>query len=580
MKEWTVMVYMAGDNNLSENMAFSLDSLGAFRRSLAAGSESRINLLAFFDGSSLTAPTMYIDYSDLEPNATPFRQPVTPSQHFHPNEKDGKGSGEYPGKASGDQPLDENSASAYSIMNFVHWCIETQRRTARNYALIFSGHSFGFHGTSFLRDDSAGRFITLGTFRRSIEQINKLYFANQYSDRLAILGFDSCEMSMLEVGFELKDTAHTIVASEGSLPNSGWGYAPMLTEFVSSIPNTTDTERRPGHELDRSQNEAYVRNAARSFVTAFTDLQHDLALGGRSVDIAAWDLKFVSDLASDVGALARLFNDRFDLEGKVEDGVIVHDSIDDEYIRVNHDLKKILLQSHYDSQTYMEEQCVDLKDFCGRLIFECGFMNGTPGEELFREIRDRCVKVIGSIDRIVLKCGYSGDEFQFSNGISLYFPWSYVTYFLTDHQYRRLRFNRGVKVHDMNDPQGVGKDWNAFLRNYLVNGTLRRARKNPATGAVSQLEAIDNNNQPWSRNNPPWSKNNPPWSKNNPPWNKGVDDRSRDNPPWSRGEVGNYLTNFGRFKNFELRWDISGYSDEQTTDAQFGEQFDDPISQE
>lgn len=560
MKEWTVMVYMAGDNNLSENMAFSLDSLAAFRKSTAEGSDPRINLLAFFDGSSLTAPTMYIDYSEIEPNAAPFRQPVTPKQHFHPIKKDGKGPGKHPGTTSEDLPLDENSASAYSIMNFVHWCIETQGRTARNYALIFSGHSFGFHGTSFLRDDSAGRFITLVTFRRAIAQINKLYFANQYSDRLAILGFDSCEMSMLEVGYELKDTAHTIVASEGSLPNSGWGYAPMLSEFVSSFPSSFDISDDLGLELNRSQNEAYIRNAARSFVTAFIDLQHDLALGGRSVDIAAWDLKFVHDLASDVGELARLLNDRFDLEGKVEDGEIVHDSIDDRYIRVNHDLKKVLLQSHYDSQTYMEEQCVDLKDFCGRLIFECGFMDGTPGDELFSEIRDRCVKVIGSIDRMVLKCGYSGDEFQFSNGISLYFPWSYVTYFLTDLQYRRLAFNHGVKVHDTQDPQGVGKEWNAFLRNYLVNVTLRRSRKNSTTGAVSQLEAIGQNNLPWSKNNPPWSKNNPPWSK-------GVDNQSRNNPPWSRGEVGNYLTNFGRFKNFELRWDISGYSDEHPNDA-------------
>ncbi|MEO7660630.1 MAG: hypothetical protein ABIV48_13530, partial [Pyrinomonadaceae bacterium] len=73
-------------------------------------------------------------------------------------------------------------------------------------------------------------------------------------------------------------------------------------------------------------------------------------------------------------------------------------------------------------------------------------------------------------------------------------------------------------------------------------------------------------NPPWSKDNPPWSKDNPPWSKDNPPWSKDNPPWSKDNPPWSKGEVGEYLFYFSRIKNFELRWDISGYSDETEPD--------------
>ena len=38
MKDWTIMVYMAGDNNLSENMAFSLEDIRSVVGSTTNGS--------------------------------------------------------------------------------------------------------------------------------------------------------------------------------------------------------------------------------------------------------------------------------------------------------------------------------------------------------------------------------------------------------------------------------------------------------------------------------------------------------------------------------------------------------------
>jgi hypothetical protein len=362
-----------------------------------------------------------------------------------------------------------------------------------------------------------------------------------------------------------------LVASEGSLPNSGWGYAPMLREFIAGYHEQIEAGPEPNLlSLDAPK---YVKGAAEGFVRAFTEQQKNLALGGRSIDISAWDLDYVESLAIGVNRLAIVLNDHFDLPGRSDNG-----GISDEDIYEFNSLKKVLLQAHYDSQTYMAEQCVDIKDFCLRLVIECKYFDNGGNSNPFWDIKTTCGDIIDLVDRCVLLCGYSGDEYQFSNGVSLYFPWSSITYGLTDFRYRYLRFTRGPENRDVFEPRGVGKDWNRFLRNYLGWITMRPARK-AADGTPSALDTISHENPPWSKDNPPYSKDNPPysrdtppWSRDNPPYSKDNPPYSRDNPPYSKGETGNYLYYFGRFKNFAMQWDIAGFSNESEISAKSAQQ--------
>ena len=39
--------------------------------------------------------------------------------------------------------------------------------------------------------------------------------------KLDVLGFDSCVMGMLEVGYQFNNVAKTLIASEGSVPSAG-----------------------------------------------------------------------------------------------------------------------------------------------------------------------------------------------------------------------------------------------------------------------------------------------------------------------------------------------------------------------
>lgn len=658
------MVYKAGDNNLSENMAFSLDEIastvGQIQRSTRGDHESDgeaidttdINVLVYFDGNSLTAPTRYIDYSEAEPV---IEDKISDFQHYR---KEGSVETKLPEvKDTGNRT---DSSSAYSILNFIRWCLNERKKTAKNYAIVFSGHSFGFHGTSFLRDESHGGYTTLWSFRWALQTaVNDILNKQKF----AILGFDSCVMSMLEIGCELKDVATTMIASEGSLPNSGWSYSAVLSQFLPVAKSTLTDEITKAAQEDFSalnkllksygfddkgatkmlepfstpagiksnganidinidpnslkgfvdeiaSRPEFIRQTAKDFVTHLIERHNRLLIGGRSIDVAAWDLGQVEDVVKKFNELAKVLNQGLAMKTKIEE-----EGLKDNDIAIFWELKKVLLQAHYDSQTYMNEQCVDLKDFCKRLIIESKFV--TKYDDLkpaFEEIIKHCKAVIESVDKCVIHSGFSGDEYQFSNGISVFFPWSRLSLALTNYRYRYLIFSQGAirpvgsrtrNLNEMSEYEGPGKDWYFFLVNYLNNVTLRQTRsakilktaedgrqepeldsKGKAQWQKALIEDFTKSNPIWSKSNPIWSKSNPIWSKSNPDASKSMPswgrsnpdasrsnpDASRSNPVWSKGEVGNYLFYFSRFKNFENCWDVNGYASDFGFESEFEDQ--------
>jgi hypothetical protein len=65
-KEWTIMIYMAGDNNLAVDMAYAMEQI----KGVAANGEESPNLFFYYDGNSPAKPTHYCDFS--EPDKTPY----------------------------------------------------------------------------------------------------------------------------------------------------------------------------------------------------------------------------------------------------------------------------------------------------------------------------------------------------------------------------------------------------------------------------------------------------------------------------------------------------------------------------
>ncbi len=106
-------------------------------------------------------------------------------------------------------------------VDFVQW--SKKRFPAKRYMLIIWNHGSGWldprkdnKGISF--DDETGNYIRTA-------QIGKVL---QEAGKVDILAFDACLMQMAEVAYEVKDQAQVIVGSEETVPGQGYPYALFL----------------------------------------------------------------------------------------------------------------------------------------------------------------------------------------------------------------------------------------------------------------------------------------------------------------------------------------------------------------
>jgi hypothetical protein len=262
VRQWTVLVYMNGDNNLEE---FALRD---FREMARIGSTNDVNIVVQFD----RVPGYNDDAGDW-----------TDTRRFRVEK------GMEPVIASADptfaQEVDMGNRDA--LRDFVQWGMK--RYPAERNALVIWDHGDGFRffvnrpgltreernkriakidsllvlrtgsfdrkalatalaGTSDVdlagpvsehpvkaasHDETSGNVL----FNRAIE--SALGEALQ-SRRLDILGFDACLMAMLENAYAFRNVANVLVASEELEPGDGWHYERVLGPLVAN-PQMTDT---------------------------------------------------------------------------------------------------------------------------------------------------------------------------------------------------------------------------------------------------------------------------------------------------------------------------------------------------
>jgi len=437
------MIYMAGDNNLSVDMAYALEQI----KGVAVEGEDSPNLFVYYDGNSPEIPTLYCDFS--EPQKPRYvRSFMVPDKLY-----------EVPSKPN------ENTADIKSIYNFVHWCLNkvevenngeiTYGRRAQKYAMIFSGHSLGFQDKGLFRDEGSDKSMKMNDLYYGIQRLtnteNRLRkIANDYQlegkdrkrektvligQKLDILGFDSCVMGMLEVGYQFNDVAKTMIVSEGSVPNAGWTYAKILGCLT--------------RERDHNSNEKIVENFVRDFIRS----QDSYTVGGVSVDMAAWDLSHFRKLTIAFDALAEALTYCFEDEESI----------------LYRQMERVILQVHWKCQSYMYDQNVDLGDFCEMLDRECQRV----AEELsYDDVTDdlkwvskQCAGVIKELREAVILSGFSGGAYQYSNGVSIFFPWSREGYEVSRKNYKSLWISKEAYKNQY--------PWTVFLEKYLNKVALR-----------------------------------------------------------------------------------------------------------
>jgi len=444
------MIYMAGDNNLAVDMAYAMEQI----KGVAAAGADSPNLFVYYDGNSPAIPTLYCDFSEAG-KARYVRSYKVPNKLYSVPKKH-----------------NENAADPYSILNFIDWCVNkvevenkkgeiTYGRPAQKYALIFSGHSLGFQDIGLFKDESTGKSMKMDAFRWTLsrmtytpeelvadadergmdDEAREIHEKPLLGQPLDILGFDSCVMGMLEVGYQFSDVSRVLIASEGSVPSAGWTYAKILGCLAAEDNRNVDTPL-----------------VGDLFVRKFIESQDSYTVGGVSVDMAAWDLAELWPLIGAFNSLSEALIACFDQP---------------EESRIYRQMQRVILQVHWNCQSYMYDQNVDLGDFCELLYTQCGMVaeelvEGEDVDFLLGVLQPRCLDVLEALRNAVILSGFSGGGYQYSNGMSVFFPWSRAAYEVSKKNYESLWFAKDSK----NEKQ---LSWVDFLKKFLYEVTYRKS---------------------------------------------------------------------------------------------------------
>lgn len=410
--DWTVMVFMVGDNNLSEKC------LADLREIKKAGSSKDVTVIVQTDLREGEGPTT--------------RYVITP-----------------------DRTLEEDADGQWTetrpevLRKFLHWCLKFH--PARRYMLLLWGHGRALDsfevpvdlpaqqidprvrqavarqrderfsrkkklhngsqkGKPFFiicPDDQAGHAIDNMELQDILESVSHKIEGG----KIHVLGMVACLMGMFEMCYELRRGVHYMIASESLIPDTS-------LPFDQVIPFLIDNPRIEPDEVCRK----IVGEFKNYYVTNNDELP---------VQLSAFDLTKAEYLRTYIDELAQL------LIARINDG--------------DKDALNAVLGSHFQAQRYDEDQFFDLYDFCYMLNENC----------TDRKICNLCQCIMESIGsreqpNFVVASEFNGDAMQFSYGLAIYFPWGGVNAV----RYRTLEFTRAAPGRE------PGSTWLDFLNTY------------------------------------------------------------------------------------------------------------------
>jgi len=252
--DWTVMVYIAGDNNLE---GAGVDDVNEME---VVGSTAEVNIAVQFDRTS------WYDDSNGDWEDT-RRGLIIQDDDTDIISSDLTSIGEV------------NMGSAASLSQFIDWA--TTDYPADRYALVLWDHGGGIDGVAW-DDTSAGDYLTVKEVRMALSQSGV---------HLDVIAFDACLMSMLEVAYEIADHGDVMIGSEELVPFDGYPYDTSLADLVAS-PQWSAAE------------------LADAMVTRYGEFYP-----GQDVTLSAVDLAAVPTMAGAVSGLADAFlTERADLD--------------------------------------------------------------------------------------------------------------------------------------------------------------------------------------------------------------------------------------------------------------------------
>ncbi len=384
-RAWTVLVYLAGDNNLDPSGS---DDLLEMKR---VGTTPEVGVVAEFDRASGRGARRYV----LRRGGTLAADAVATLGRV-------------------------NTGDPARLLDFVRWGVATC--PAERYALVLWNHGQGWDDTDIYAAARHRRFRRLATgrirhalfhppVRRVLRRAIRKYearailldddardfldnlelkavlasAAETVGAKLDVLGMDACLMSMAEVGYQIRDSARVAVGSEQTEPGDGWPYDRILGTLA----------KHP--DMDAG-------DLAAAIVKAY------LASYGAAdgVTQSACDLARAGDLAGAVAGLARA------LAAALREGAA----------------RERILAARARVQSYEVPDNVDLADLC-RLLGAA-----MPESAVARS----CAAVLRAVGKggvaapggaagggYVVATGWKGAALRGSHGVAVYFPTTAVS---------------------------------------------------------------------------------------------------------------------------------------------------------
>jgi hypothetical protein len=467
-REWTLMVFCAGDNALSPMIVSQLKDLKD------AGGHDDVNVLVYFDANERGIPTrLYSINKHAHRNghkhghngnghngngpyghARPFDTYVQnlASDKITIHGEDGPAAKKLEELLNNPDDPDKEPQAIDALSAFIAYCQEQHK--AKHYALLLVGHGMIVANDEFLPDEFPDSSISLKQLGEAIKG---------FRGKLELLALHSCSMSAVEVAYELKGKAKYMIASEGPAFVQGWPYRKLLGKAFELLNYKAQNGNGHGNGNgnEKQVSEFYVQVMAEELYKLCSSNGLDFMLSGYSQDLALINLE-EEKFPPLTKAIKQLV---FQLKSALEK-----------------DSGKQLIQvAHLESQSYYNESYTDLYDFCFCLTENCKSGN-------FPKLVAACEKVMEVLDprdrdgskrfnNIVVHSRHFGSQYQYSHGLSVYFPWSKP---MADAKgsvlgrYNKYKFTTDFKKDDQKD-----NSWLSFLKSYLAE-TEREPRKSNA----------------------------------------------------------------------------------------------------
>lgn len=489
--EWTIMFFFAGDNNLSPSMISQLKAIKD------AGFQKNTTVLVRFDPSEKGARTSIFEVNvkrkfiegipttNIGDGKDPFVRNLIEDEFTLKDPHSAERISEKERNTLDTAKADEALESFLSICRRNH--------PAKHYILFLVGHGMIVGSDAFLPDDHPGSAITLQRlgeilwgFARDVENDNEGIFE--------LVGMHSCSMSSIEVAYQLRGTARYMMSTEGISFVGSWPYRQLLKKIFHYVENTNNVDGS-GSNGDQPRpnqmNDDDVKLLLKKLFFLNLHNSTDFMFAGFSADLSLCNLNkgtvesFNKPLAALTSALKAAL--------QVPCG------------------RQLLLLAHWEAQSYWQETYTDLCDFCHCLSRLCGENSNlcrcadkscdTDGT-LKERIRNACgdvkkqidppvplgrdrtrglsadevVELREAFDRFVIFSSHFGPTYQYSHGLSIYFPWSRPIEDGVDNVIEKYRAYEFTKELVNGGSRSNDNSWLSFLEEYFKR-TKRAPRK-------------------------------------------------------------------------------------------------------